>query len=67
MRLSALKDIIVNEVEIYKDNGQTSFDTLYFGDFKNIPVRVQGLFVGQIWTSKIDDILRILVFDMPFN
>lgn len=67
MRLSELKDIVINNVEVYKDNGQLSFDTLFVGEFKNIPVRVQGLFVGQIWTSKIDDVFRILVFDTPVN
>ena len=65
MRLSDFKDVIINQVEIYKDNGQVSFDTLYIGEFKNIPVRVLGMFVCQIWTSKIDDIFRILVCDTP--
>lgn len=65
MRLSDLKNLIQDSVSVYKDDGTCNLELLYSGTLLNAPVRVLGMFVGNI--SVAHNEMHILVYDVPFN
>ena len=65
MRISDLKDLIQDSVSIYKDTGSVKLELIYSGVLKEAPVRVLGMFIGNITVGHNE--IHILVYELPFN
>lgn len=61
MRVKELKDLIQDTVSLIKDTGTGKFEIIYFGLLKDAPVRLLGMFVGNI-TSSAPNQIDILVY-----
>jgi len=48
MRVSELKDLICTDVCLCKDTGLVNLEYLYTGPLKDAPVRLLGMFVGNM-------------------
>lgn len=61
MRVSELKDLICTDVCLCKDTGLVNLEYLYTGPLKDAPVRLLGMFVGNMCVG-LNDQINILVY-----